>query len=43
MVSLHQGVRRGQAEAITGTVELATGQPSRSIDAFLQENLPAFS
>ena len=43
MVTLNQGVRRGQAEATTGTVELVTGKPSRGIDTFLQENLPAFS
>lgn len=43
MVSLHQGVRRGQAEPTTGTVELVTGAPPRGIDAFLRENLAAFS
>ena len=43
MVNLNQAVRRGLAEPITGTVELVTGKPSRAIDTFLQENLPAFS
>lgn len=43
MVTLHQGVRRGLAEPTTGTIELVTGKASRSIDAFLKENIGAFS
>jgi uncharacterized protein YbjT (DUF2867 family) len=43
MVSLHQGVRRGLAEPTTGTFELVTGKAPRGIDAFLEENLAAFS
>ncbi len=43
MVTLHQGVRRGLAEATTGTLELITGQAPRGIDAFLQEHLADFS
>ena len=43
MVTLHQGVRRGVAESTTGTVELVTGKAPRGIDAFLKENLAAFS
>ena len=43
MVNLHQGVRRGLAEATTGTVELVTGKPPRGIDAFLSEHCTAFS
>jgi uncharacterized protein YbjT (DUF2867 family) len=42
MVVLNQQVRRGQADVTTGTVELVTGKPPRALDAFLQENLPAF-
>jgi uncharacterized protein YbjT (DUF2867 family) len=42
MVVLNQGVRRGQADVTTGTVELVTGKPPRALGAFLQENLPAF-
>ncbi|MBI5529722.1 MAG: SDR family oxidoreductase [Deltaproteobacteria bacterium] len=43
MVTLHQGVRRGLAEPTTGTIELVTGKAPRSIDAFLKENIGAFS
>jgi uncharacterized protein YbjT (DUF2867 family) len=42
MVALYQGVRRGGADAVTGTVELVTGHAPRTIDAFLEESLPAF-
>jgi uncharacterized protein YbjT (DUF2867 family) len=42
MVALYQGVRRGSADAVTGTVELVTGHSPRTLDAFLEENLPAF-
>ncbi|HJW08577.1 MAG TPA: SDR family oxidoreductase, partial [Holophagaceae bacterium] len=43
MVALNQIVRRGGADATTGTVELVTGKAPRSVDAFLQENLAAFA
>ena len=43
MTALNQAVRKGHADFTTGTVELVTGKPSRSIDAFLKENLPAFA
>lgn len=43
MVTLFQGVRRGGADAVTGTVELVTGQAPRAIDAFLGENVAAFA
>ncbi len=42
MVALYQGVRKGDADVTTGTVELVTGHAPRTIDAFLQENLKAF-
>lgn len=42
MVALHQGVRRGLAEATTGTVELITAKAPRTLDAYLKENLGAF-
>ncbi len=42
MVALFQGVRRGGADALTGTAELVTGRPSRSFEAFLAEHLGAF-
>ncbi len=42
MVALHQGVRRGLAEATTGTVELITAKVPRTLDAYLKENLGAF-
>ncbi len=43
MVTLYQGVRRGIADAVTGTVELVTGRAPRALDAFLEENLAAFA
>ena len=42
MVTLFQGVRRGLADVTTGTVELVTGRPPRTLDAFLAEHLEAF-
>lgn len=42
MVALYQDVRRGAADTVTGTVELVTGHASRTLDAFLQENLEEF-
>ena len=42
MVALYLAVRRGSADAVTGTVELVTGHAPRTIDAFLEESLPAF-
>lgn len=43
MTVLHQDVRQGLAEPVSGTVELVTGRAPRGIDAFLKENLGAFS
>lgn len=43
MVTLHQGVRRGLAEPVTGTGELITGRAPRTIDAFLDEHRAAFA
>ena len=43
MTALSQGVRRGNADFTTGTVELVTGTAPRTIDAFLKENLAAFA
>lgn len=43
MVALYQGVRRGLADVTTGTVELVTGRPPRTVDAFLKENVAAFA
>lgn len=42
LVTLNQAVRKGAADVSTQTVELVTGHPARSMDAFLQENLGAF-
>lgn len=42
LVTLNQAVRRGAADIRTETVELVTGRPARSMDAFLQEHLDAF-
>lgn len=42
LVTLNQAVRRGAADISTQTVELVTGHPARSMDAFLQEHLDAF-
>ena len=42
LVTLNQAARRGAADASTGTVELVTGKPARSIDAFLSEHIAAF-
>jgi len=42
LTTLNQAVRRGLADATTDTVELATGRPARTMDAFLRENLNEF-
>jgi uncharacterized protein YbjT (DUF2867 family) len=42
MTALNQAVRRGASDFTTGTVELVTGRPPRTLDAFFEENLPAF-
>jgi uncharacterized protein YbjT (DUF2867 family) len=42
LVTLNQAVRKGAADVSTQTVELVTGHPARSFEAFLQENLAAF-
>jgi uncharacterized protein YbjT (DUF2867 family) len=42
LVTLNQTVRRGHSDAATQTVELVTGSPARTMDAFLAEHLDAF-
>ncbi len=42
MTALNQSVRRGASDLTTGTVELVTGRPPRSLDAFFGEHLDAF-
>lgn len=42
MTALHQLVRRGGADLLTGTVELVTGSAPRGLDAFFDEHLGAF-
>ena len=42
LTTLNQAVRRGAADVATQTVELVTGQPPRSLDAFFQEHADAF-
>ena len=42
LVSLNQLYRTGAAEATTGTVEILTGRPARSLETFLAGQLPAF-
>ncbi len=42
MTALNQAVRRGASDYLTGTVELATGQAPRGLDAFFEEHLAAF-
>lgn len=42
LVTLNQAVRQGLADVTTHTVELVTGHPARSMEAFLKEHLGAF-
>lgn len=42
LTTLNQAVRKGAADVSTQTVELVTGKPPRSLDAFFQEHLDAF-
>lgn len=42
LTTLNQAVRRGLADATTDTVELVTGRPARTMDAFLRENADEF-
>ena len=42
LTTLNQAVRRGIAETTTDTVELVTGRPARTMDAFLSEHLGEF-
>lgn len=42
LTTLNQAVRRGIAETTTDTVELVTGRPARTMDAFLTEHLGEF-
>jgi uncharacterized protein YbjT (DUF2867 family) len=42
MTTLNQGVRRGAADVLTGTVELVTGKAPTGIETLLKESLAAF-
>lgn len=42
LTTLNQAVRRGLADMTTDTIELVTGRPSRTMDAFLRENANEF-
>ena len=42
MTTLNQGVQRGAADAVTGTVELVTGKAPTGIEAVLRSQLAAF-
>lgn len=42
LTTLNQAVRQGKADVVTQTVELVTGAPARSLDAFFAEHRAAF-
>ncbi|MBI2383240.1 MAG: SDR family oxidoreductase [Gammaproteobacteria bacterium] len=43
LVSLYQSYRQGHFAAVNGNIERLTGQPPRTLDAYLRENLQAFA
>ena len=42
LVTLNQAVRRGLAATTTDSVEVVTGKPARTLDAFFRESLAEF-
>jgi uncharacterized protein YbjT (DUF2867 family) len=43
VLGLNQEYRRGLGELVTGSVEILTGRPARTLEAYLRANLAAFT